>query len=115
MVGLLLSHKGINEKDIVGTTALYAAAADGYKKIAKLLWAHAEIDLAVEDDKRRNLLAQVDESAQIPAEEESVRQETEERGHMQKERQATLKLLRSALEDRSQHGSHSLKTELTST
>ncbi|CAD6570606.1 MAG: hypothetical protein ASARMPRED_003799 [Alectoria sarmentosa] len=53
IVELLLSQEGIDviAKDIAGTTALYAAAAQGDKDIMKLLLAHTEIDLGSEDDK----------------------------------------------------------------
>ena len=90
IVELLLSHGGVNVniEDCRGRTALLEAAIRGHKDVVKLLLAHAMIDLDIEDDKGRNILTQV----------EDWQKDLAEYGEGQ---QATLNLLRAALEERS--------------
>ena len=68
-------------------TALSKAAIRGSEEVVKLLLAHATIDLDIEDDKGRNILTQYENGHFA--------------GHGKEEQQATLKLLRAALEERS--------------
>ena len=107
-VKLLLSHKGtdVNAKDTTGNIPLYVAVALGHKNVVKLLLAHAEIDLGIEDGKAKDAFAQVEQLVEAAFNRPSMRYARRpyiswER-QSQTVRQASLELLRAAIEERSQ-------------
>lgn len=91
IVELLLSHGGVNVdiEDTRGWTALLEAAVREFEDVVKLFLAHATINLDTEDDKWRRILTQVEDGQKNFI------------GYGKEGQQATLKLLRAALKERS--------------
>ena len=104
----LLSYKGtdVNAKDIASNTSLYSAVALGHEKVVKLLLAHSEIDLGIEDGGAQDAFYQVERLAKAAFNKPRLRRErkisigwTEQRETVC---QTSLKLLHVAIEQRSE-------------
>ncbi len=98
----------MNAKDTAGDTPLYSSVARGRVDVVKLLLAHTKIDLGIDDDKAQDASAQVEQLAEAAfTKPRRVRPNEIDTGLMWTEqshdgRQASLKLLRAAIEERSQ-------------
>ncbi len=111
IIELLLYYEGtdVNAKDTAGNTPLYSAVALGHENVVKVLLAHAEIDLGIDENgKSERDLALAKHLAKAACRKGRLRHNYEMNWNLMwtnpryDGRQASLELLRAAIEERSE-------------